>query len=405
MSDKKRNEKDTSVVRITRQNKDLDPVAVGMFIAENRGRHNLTQEELAKKIFISRKTVSKWENGRGLPSIELLRPLCDELNISLYELLMGEFMRMASETEGGITKKILNSPKFKISVIIGTILLLFMILCYLIVHLNDIKVYTINYEDKNFTIENGMILFSKTDCFINLGDFHTDLLENHNYLYEFYKGTVDTMKEEDLLLKFTNSSLVYFESESCKEIEKNLKEQRNDFTMKISYVDENGMDTYFKIDLSKSIKRSFKLKNLYGNNNSTDIQEEEREAKLEALHSYKDLTSLEEGEKTLDKINVEFLFNKTPKELIDCYEGKEIAINDESYSISYEYADNVLMLSHEDKYIKIDFDLFRLTSFDNDVMFFSINKKYDIEFNDFRIDIYNFILNFVNQLRDLNYCY
>ncbi len=381
MSDKKKNEKDTSIVRIARQKKDLDPVAVGMFIAENRGRHNLTQEELANKIFISRKTISKWETGKGLPSIELLRPLCDELNISLYELLMGEFIRMASETEGGITKRILNSPKFKISVILGTILLLFMILCYLIVHLNDIKVYTINYEDKNFTIENGMIVFSKTDCFINLGDFHTDLLENHNYLYEFYKGTVDTMKEEDLLLKFTNSSLVYFESESCKEIEKNLKEQRNDFAMKISYVDENGMDTYFKIDLSKSIKRSFKLKNLYGNNNSTDIKEEEKEAKLEALHGYKYLTELEEEDKALDRINVAFLFNKTPRELIEDFDGKVVSFNEEDYKIIYDTNLNILEIKNEITSYKINFRYRRIAYNQDKLVFLTLDEDYNINFN------------------------
>ena len=64
MSDKKKNEKDTSIVRITRQNKDLDPVAVGMFIAENRGRHNLTQEELGERVGVQKSAIAKYENGR-----------------------------------------------------------------------------------------------------------------------------------------------------------------------------------------------------------------------------------------------------------------------------------------------------------------------------------------------------
>lgn len=62
----------------------------GKFIAELRRERGLTQKELADKLLLSDKTVSKWEQGRGLPEISLLLPLCDELGITVNELLSGK---------------------------------------------------------------------------------------------------------------------------------------------------------------------------------------------------------------------------------------------------------------------------------------------------------------------------
>lgn len=55
-----------------------------------REKQNLTQAELAKRIGVSSKTVSKWETAKGLPDISLLQPLAQALNISVIELMNGE---------------------------------------------------------------------------------------------------------------------------------------------------------------------------------------------------------------------------------------------------------------------------------------------------------------------------
>lgn len=59
-------------------------------IRQLREKRGLTQAELAEKIGVSSKTVSKWENARGLPDVSLLQPLAGALNISLIELMNGE---------------------------------------------------------------------------------------------------------------------------------------------------------------------------------------------------------------------------------------------------------------------------------------------------------------------------
>ena len=62
---------------------------IGRFIAKKRKEKNLTQKELADKLFISEKTVSKWETGNGLPEVSNMQPLCDILNITVTDLLNG----------------------------------------------------------------------------------------------------------------------------------------------------------------------------------------------------------------------------------------------------------------------------------------------------------------------------
>ncbi len=68
----------------------MDQVLIGKFIAKERKRKGYTQKQLSEKIGISDKTVSKWERGNGFPEVSLLLPLCNELDITVNELLSGE---------------------------------------------------------------------------------------------------------------------------------------------------------------------------------------------------------------------------------------------------------------------------------------------------------------------------
>ena len=63
---------------------------IGKFIANLRKEKNMTQQDLAKKLGVTDRAISKWENGRGLPDYSLLQDLCDTLSISINELFSGE---------------------------------------------------------------------------------------------------------------------------------------------------------------------------------------------------------------------------------------------------------------------------------------------------------------------------
>lgn len=63
---------------------------IGLFIAKERKAKGLTQAKLAEKLYVSEKTISKWENGNGLPETSILTKLCEVLEVGLNDLLSGE---------------------------------------------------------------------------------------------------------------------------------------------------------------------------------------------------------------------------------------------------------------------------------------------------------------------------
>jgi len=63
---------------------------IGSFIGAKRREKNLTQEQLAERLGVSNKTISKWENGKCIPDYSVIEKLCEELDITLAELLDGE---------------------------------------------------------------------------------------------------------------------------------------------------------------------------------------------------------------------------------------------------------------------------------------------------------------------------
>ena len=68
----------------------MDQKKTGKFIAFSRKNKNLTQEELAFRLGVSDRTIGNWENGRNMPDLSLFKPLCDELSITINELISGE---------------------------------------------------------------------------------------------------------------------------------------------------------------------------------------------------------------------------------------------------------------------------------------------------------------------------
>ena len=66
---------------------------IGKFIAECRKKQKLTQEELAEKLNVNIRTISRWETGVSIPDLSLYEPLCNTLNITINELLSGSRLK------------------------------------------------------------------------------------------------------------------------------------------------------------------------------------------------------------------------------------------------------------------------------------------------------------------------
>ena len=89
----------------------MDAKTTGRFIAELRKQKGYTQKELAEKIMVTDKAVSRWETGKGLPDTSLLKPLGDILGVSVGELLSGKIIEEA-EMKDQTNRIILDSLKY-----------------------------------------------------------------------------------------------------------------------------------------------------------------------------------------------------------------------------------------------------------------------------------------------------
>ena len=81
---------------------------IGKFIAQCRKDKKMTQSELAEKLNVTDRSVSNWENGRNMPDLSLFKPLCDELGITINELLSGEKIKK-EEYQEKLEENIINT--------------------------------------------------------------------------------------------------------------------------------------------------------------------------------------------------------------------------------------------------------------------------------------------------------
>ena len=103
---------------------------IGKFIAECRKNKKMTQSELAEKLGVTDKSIGNWENGRNMPDLSLFKPLCDELGISINDLMSGEKIskdKYQEKFEENIVNTIDYSSKKinKYTNVIGLILVVF----------------------------------------------------------------------------------------------------------------------------------------------------------------------------------------------------------------------------------------------------------------------------------------
>ena len=106
----------------------MDQVKIGKFISNERKAKGYTQKQLSELLGISDKTISKWECGNGFPEASLLLPLCNELEITVNELLTGErisqqnYKKKAEENMVNmIREKEENKQKILLTTMIGVI--------------------------------------------------------------------------------------------------------------------------------------------------------------------------------------------------------------------------------------------------------------------------------------------
>ena len=104
--------------------KEADDMEFNEKLQELRKARGLTQEELAEALFVSRTAISKWESGRGYPSIDSLKQIANYFSISIDELLSGERLITSAENENRTNLKNMGNMLFGVVDIFSFIMII-----------------------------------------------------------------------------------------------------------------------------------------------------------------------------------------------------------------------------------------------------------------------------------------
>lgn len=260
---------------------------IGKFIAKKRKEKNYTQKELADKLSVTDRAVSKWERGMGCPDISLLEKISKILDISIVELLNGE----EQENIKIIEKDIINSMKYSkintkikiinnLNVILSTLIIFIVILLLSFNIFNSYKLNKVEKEDYNDpyvtqksvkNIENYINIIKSNKGKYNEEDYNNILkyvnsLEqslNNKYIYQKSFNIKDFYKfseyyNKDLYTKYNglNNSLYYILIKYDTSIIDNM--------LKYESQNKNIKELYFSVAsiISMSYKYDFKNDNL-----------------------------------------------------------------------------------------------------------------------------------------------
>ena len=235
----------------------MDQEKIGKFIFELRKEKKMTQQELADKIGVTDRAISKWENGKTMPDLSLMRPLCDILDITINELISGERIdkkEYQKKSEENIINTINYSNKktkyFKI--FLGCLITIFLIL---------VLMFVIDVRRMN---KNEEVVFSTWGfdyCpAINLNDEEIERAVK-NFLVD--KGDEESKRYED------SKTFVSMRVFLLEEIEKDKKYNLYAWVLEGKYYLENDE---IKQDSGSSIPHKFVVENVDGVFKVTDYK-------------------------------------------------------------------------------------------------------------------------------------
>lgn len=151
--------------------KNLDPVKTGKFIEELRKSNNLTQGEFGEKLYVTRKAVSKWETGRSVPSIDMIKKISEIFDVSIDEIISGEMKTKRDEKEKKKNKRNYRLIIQSIFIVLFVILLIYFVNNYGKVHIYEMYsdecrisgMYIVTSERRTFALNGIFVDNSKID--------------------------------------------------------------------------------------------------------------------------------------------------------------------------------------------------------------------------------------------------
>ena len=238
----------------------MDTEKVGKLIKQIRKDNHLTQKDLALKYNITYQAVSKWENGKNIPDISLLKQICDDFNIDINSLLTGDYT--TNENKVSLKKDKRNLLKKKKFLFLCLFVLLIGVIMTIIIlknRSNDFEFKTISSDCSNFTIT-GSVAYNDIKSAIYIasinycGGADDNLYKSIECILYEKNGTLENRisqivikeenpkKLEDLLknVTFNIDNYIY----KCKEF------QNNGLYVTIKATDSNNKQVTYSVPLT-----------------------------------------------------------------------------------------------------------------------------------------------------------
>ena len=306
----------------------------GKFIKELRKSKDLSQNQLADMIPISRQAISKWERNETIPDSSTLLRLSEIFDVTINELLLGkriekpsieELERRALSIIDESNKKIYkNKMKFVYSIITIVLLVLLFFIYYFINSYNSIKVYTMNYDDQEFTLKDGLLILTNQKSYLRLGELVYDKdninITNLKLYYKTDKKEILIAEDKDLDKLTLRDLYGYNEIINKSKIDNNIY-------LKIYYSDKEK-------EIKLIIKRDF-INNYLLFNSFQEIDEQEKQNEIDLENNKIILNIKEKGVEDYNNYSIEvtkdneikvFEYVKTLSEL-RMYDNNEIVWN------------------------------------------------------------------------------
>ena len=257
---------------------------IGKFIQEKRKEKRLTQKELAQKLGVTDKAVSKWERGLGCPDVSILEVLANELGVSILEILKGRIIEneiKVTEANDYITETI-NYTKNNIKettnriiafIIISITLLLLLLNIENIISMN--KKYEYNFDnERQEKIKNNVNEIEKNTNIIlrNQGKYSK---EDYEIICKTLKENLESLKNMTIInekgtKRYTKNELYLLDVEDFSDINQiklsRILEKYSDNTIKTEVLIDNVAAQLF-LGINLNINNSFEYKLFKTNNN------------------------------------------------------------------------------------------------------------------------------------------
>ena len=212
----------------------MNQIKIGKFISESRKSKEITQEQLAEKLGVSKNAVSKWERGLNLPDASIMQELCNILEISLNELFAGGHLK-EKEVKNQSEKNILDILKFSndknkkykflIFIISGLLIVSFVILGRILLvkcgyimdsNLRYSQIYISEYKNIKGNVDINKFGKINIDFDIGANKYGYPVFKNPNKAFkrlkkDYFKG-IKLIQKEFNLLPLNNFTYKYYKT-------------------------------------------------------------------------------------------------------------------------------------------------------------------------------------------------